>query len=227
MSKKPTYEIRYGQRKTVEIKIDKNQHIIVYAPKGMAQSKIQAFVDQHSRWINKHLTTMNHYPRKPQIKQGEVFLMEGKSLKLLIKEGPKALFEFNDQSLIVTLKANRNYSEEEVKQLIIKGYRLYGEGVLTKEFFKLAEKFPVHPTKLTLKEQKKRWGSCTSKGHILLNWRLIMAPPFVREAVMIHELCHLVHMDHSKAFWDLVRQYTPYKEESQNWLKIHSNQMYF
>ena len=82
-----------------------------------------------------------------------------------------------------------------------------------------AARMKVSPKKVTIRDQRTRWGSCSNKGTLSFNWRLIMAPPIVMEYVVIHELAHLRQPNHSTAFWDLVAAYAPAYKKSRLWLK--------
>ena len=73
--------------------------------------------------------------------------------------------------------------------------------------------------RLTLKDTRSRWGSCSAEGNLMFSWRLIMAPPSVLEYVAAHEVAHLRHMDHSSAFWSMVRKVCPEYQASRNWLR--------
>lgn len=79
--------------------------------------------------------------------------------------------------------------------------------------------------KITIREQKTRWGSCSSKGTLSFHWKLILAPPLVLDYVVVHELCHLTHMNHSKAFWDLVASVMPDYKIRRKWLKTHGDEL--
>ncbi|TET07215.1 MAG: M48 family peptidase [Candidatus Atribacteria bacterium] len=76
-----------------------------------------------------------------------------------------------------------------------------------------------------IKEQKKRWGSCTAKGNIYFNWRTIMAPSNVIDYIVVHELCHLAYSNHSKKFWDKVESILPDYKERRKWLKKYGIRM--
>ena len=78
------------------------------------------------------------------------------------------------------------------------------------------------PRRITLRNQRSRWGSCSRKGTISLNWRLIQAPDFVSDYIILHELAHLRHMNHSAKFWDEVRRLCPEFDKAERWLKQHS-----
>lgn len=88
----------------------------------------------------------------------------------------------------------------------------------------LSSRMGLNPSKISFRKQKTRWGSCTSAGHISLNWRLVFAPEDVIDYVLIHELAHLRHQNHSKKFWDLVHQFDENMVGHRQWLKIHQEE---
>ena len=79
--------------------------------------------------------------------------------------------------------------------------------------------------KIYIRDQKTRWGSCSSKGNLNFNWRLIMAPLFIMDYIVVHELAHLVHPNHSRDFWKLVKKIVPDYKEKKEWLKIYGNSL--
>ncbi len=88
------------------------------------------------------------------------------------------------------------------------------------------EKLSVRRKRITIRDTKSRWGSCSSDGGISLSWRLIMAPPHVSRYVVAHEVSHLKHMDHSPAFWDTVERLIDDRAAAQEWLSQFGNQLY-
>lgn len=80
-------------------------------------------------------------------------------------------------------------------------------------------------TSITIRDQKSRWGSCSGRGTLSFNYRLMMAPPKVLDYVVVHELCHLTHMNHSKDFWNMVESILPDYKESKKWLKEHGKEL--
>lgn len=76
----------------------------------------------------------------------------------------------------------------------------------------------VSPSRVIVRDQKRRWGSCSSKRTISLNWRLIMAPEEILDYIIIHELAHLRHMNHSRRFWTLVERHCPDYPECEQWI---------
>lgn len=80
-------------------------------------------------------------------------------------------------------------------------------------------------TSITVRDQKTRWGSCSSRGTLSFNYRLIFAPPAVLDYVVVHELCHLTHMNHSKAFWNMVATVMPDYRVYKKWLRDHGHEL--
>ncbi|MCD7836919.1 MAG: M48 family metallopeptidase [Lachnospiraceae bacterium] len=82
-----------------------------------------------------------------------------------------------------------------------------------------------HYTSITIRNQKTRWGSCSSRGTLSFNYRLIFAPPEILDYVVVHELCHLTHMDHSKSFWSMVASIMPEYRQYRQWLNEHGTEL--
>lgn len=80
-------------------------------------------------------------------------------------------------------------------------------------------------TSITVRDQRSRWGSCSSRGTLSFNYRLLFAPPKVLDYVVVHELCHLTHMNHSKDFWNLVEQIMPDYRIYKQWLRDHGHEL--
>ncbi|HUP38858.1 MAG TPA: SprT family zinc-dependent metalloprotease [Vicinamibacterales bacterium] len=92
---------------------------------------------------------------------------------------------------------------------------------LPARLLRLAKDHGLHVSRVSVRNQRSRWGSCSRSGHICLNWRLVLMPDSVREYVLIHELMHLRRLDHSQHFWKLVAHACPDYEESRQWLREH------
>jgi hypothetical protein len=89
----------------------------------------------------------------------------------------------------------------------------------------LAPALDVRPSRLTVRGQRSRWGSASRSGALSYSWRLVLAPPFVLDAVVVHELAHLRVPGHSPAFWALVRTHAPRTDESRRWLRDHHREL--
>jgi predicted metal-dependent hydrolase len=93
---------------------------------------------------------------------------------------------------------------------------------LPPRLLEIAARHGLAVTRITIRNQRWRWGSCSRSGHICLNWRLVTMPDEVRDYVLIHELMHLKRMDHSPKFWKLVADACPAYKEARAWLRSHS-----
>jgi hypothetical protein len=91
--------------------------------------------------------------------------------------------------------------------------------VLPARLAELAARFKLTVARVSVRNQRWRWGSCSRDGHICLNWRLVQMPEWIRDYVMIHELMHLKHLDHSARFWGLVAAACPEYEQARRWLR--------
>lgn len=101
----------------------------------------------------------------------------------------------------------------------VKALRRHAARELPPHLRRLAQQYGLQVSRVSVRNQRSRWGSCSPSGHICLNWRLILMPDAVREYVLIHELMHLRRLDHSRHFWKLVAHACPDYEDSRQWLR--------
>ena len=126
--------------------------------------------------------------------------------------------EFNPENGVVTVVADDfDAAKTEISQHLKREARVLFQERL--DFF--GEKMGLKAEALRIGDQRTRWGSCSSKGTISLNWRLVMAPPEVLDYIVIHELAHLEEMNHSAKFWAIVKTFCPDYKAQEEWLKAH------
>jgi len=212
--------IRRPRRKTASIVIRPDNRIEVLAPSRMPTKQIEQFVQDQSTWIRRKL----HFNREIRaayqprsFTAGEMFQLLGRAYPLTICAGTPLAQLSNDQ-LVVSLP---QYHKSSIDQLITAWYRQQAENHFSERCHILATKTGKYPTHVGVKTYKSRWGSCHHDGRIYFNWRLMMAPEWVVDYVVIHELCHLIHANHSSAFWALVQSLFPACPEAKKWLKIN------
>ncbi len=119
----------------------------------------------------------------------------------------------------MVLEISDNPDKEKIKSVLKKWYISKARELLAERIRIYSPLIGLSPKKLAVKEQKTRWGSCSSKGNINLNWKLVMSPLPVADYVVIHELCHLKEMNHSKKFWGIVEAIMPDYKVYRKWLK--------
>ena len=122
---------------------------------------------------------------------------------------------------------NRYYTPEELKrmQVMDNRYRKAAKEYFTKRVEHYIELTGGTYTRITIRDQKTRWGSRSSSGTLSFNYRLMYAPLKILDYVVVHELCHITHMNHSKDFWNMVGSILPDYKESRNWLKEHGREL--
>lgn len=113
---------------------------------------------------------------------------------------------------------------EQVHEAVKKWFREYARQILSKKAEEYAEIMGVSYHRIAIKEQKTRWGSCSSKGNLNFNWKLILMPDFMQNYVVVHELAHLKQMNHSKAFWVEVEKILPYYKQYIKWQREHEGE---
>ena len=119
------------------------------------------------------------------------------------------------------------YSPEDIRriQVMDNRYRNAAKEYFTKRVEHYIQITGGTYTRITIRDQKTRWGSRSSSGTLSFNYRLMYAPLKVLDYVVVHELCHITHMNHSKEFWNMVASILPDYKESRNWLKEHGREL--
>ena len=206
--------IKSKKRKTVSISILRSGMVKVNAPAQIAAKEIERLVNDKSRWISEKIdffaNTCASLPKR-EYKSGETFKYMGRDLLLkVICSGEKKVF-VEDGQLVATAQSQQ-YSPTAIKNRIVEFYRAEALNYLSKRCEYYAQQMGLRYKDVSVRLNKNTWGCCYSDGRIRFNLKLLMTPPEIIDYVVIHELCHLVHQNHSSRFWDLVsRHYPEYK----------------
>lgn len=160
---------------------------------------------------------------------GGEFWYRGKilKLKLILSEAHKLEVSNSHNELLVRIpKAMGEIADQTlIKQAVANWYQKESEALLKIKLDLFSSKIGVNYHAVRFKHQRTRWGSCSSKGNINLNWLIIMAPDEVMDYIIIHELSHLCHMNHSQPFWDLVKRFNPNYKYARLWLKMNGDKL--
>ncbi|QGU00341.1 hypothetical protein SYNTR_1747 [Candidatus Syntrophocurvum alkaliphilum] len=222
------FDVIYRKRKTMAITVEAPDKVTAIVPVGMKEETIKKKVMTKADWIVKKLyefKNVKHIPLKKEFVNGESFMYMGRNYSLQI--------ELDDSLQVPEVKLFRGKfiistptkDEEALKNAMEKWYREKAKEKINERVEYYQYKIGKKPAKVTVKEQKKRWGSCSSKGNINLNWKLIMAPSPVIDYIVVHEMAHLVHLNHSKEFWNLVESILPDYKERRKWLRNNGVRM--
>lgn len=213
--------IKSKRRKTVAIKIV-DQIVSILIPEKLPLPIAEAFIMKKASWIKEKLQQQSQRSaNEKQFIEGEQlqFLGQNYTLKLTKASGPISISLTIDDIICQGRPQNLNFKS--IRSALIKWYRSQATEYLTKRTQLLAKQARLDTGDITVKSYKARWGSCNVKGDLQYNWKLIFAPPAIIDYVIIHELCHTQHHNHSKAFWQLVEQLYPDFKTAKQWLKAN------
>lgn len=206
------YTVYFKDKKNISIKLDYNGEIIVYAPIGISYKYIENVILKKQKWIITNIEKI----KNSYLNSTDNIIFLGNTYIPQIEKSENEKIEINGE--YICIKTN-NLNKEYLNTMLMKWYIIQANKILVNRITDLSRIYNLNASRVFIKNQKSRWGSCNSKREIRLNWRLILMPYSVMDYIIIHELCHLVHMNHSKAFWNLVENYMPNYKDSEKWLK--------
>jgi len=208
-------EIKYTSRKnSVGIKVINNL-VTILAPKRTSERYIIKLLRKKDGWIRKHLAEKKQ--SKLEINQLYIF---GKKLEIRKEKANQNSFIYENNELVLRYKENLDHNKILflLNTLLINQAKSY----IPDRVIKLSKETNLLPNKIILKNTKSQWGSCSRTKNISLSHNLITAPIETIDYVIIHELCHLSEMNHSRNFWNLVAQHCPAYKTHVKWLKTHN-----
>lgn len=208
------YEVVYSKRRTLSVQVYPNGRVLVRAPKKTKAETIEAFVKGKAAWVLKHQTRFREnpisVPTQRQYIEGECYRYLGGEYHLKIVEGGKEAVRLADDFLVVVLSDTSDKTRSAA--LINRWYRKEAKRIFAE---RLAVCFPnvagwgIEYPKMTIRDMKSRWGSCSAKQKINLNLRLMQVAESLIDYVILHELCHFKEMNHSPAFYALMNDVLP------------------
>lgn len=198
------FRLEYSERKSLGITVTPEMEVLVKAPMDTTLEKVKEKIRKKAPWIIKQQSFfLSFQPKTPKRKyiSGETHLYLGRQYRLQILIG-------KDESVKLKGKFIEVFAKEKshVKGLLNSWYLQHSRAKfqeIAAPIINKFKKYKVEPNSIVLRNMPTRWGSCTPKGKIILNPELIKAPKGCIEYVIIHELCHLIHHDHTQKFIDL------------------------
>lgn len=202
------YAIRASvRRRTLSLELRPDGSLTVAAPRGMALATIRAFVKSRRAWVEaKRALLPHHAPSRtiPEDGASLPYLGTELALKLSVAASRRATSRYESNNLIIEAPHHAA-----VRPVIEAWYRRAAATHAAARLAHFAPQVGRTHTRLTIRAQRTRWGSCSARGAISLNWRLIQAPPEIFDYVVVHELCHLLVPNHSARFWSEVARILP------------------
>ena len=223
MTEPPVQITRRRGQKSIRIRV-KNGRILVSAPYTCRKSEIERFVVSQNTWINKQVTKhqeLQHFVNNA-LESGK-WLVDGKWVVYDVIPDNRSSINYNGQKVEFFYDGDASNPPKEELAVI---FKKWSKKILTERFWNTAKRVGLKPIKVSIRSQQSKWGSCSAKKTISLNWRLIKCPPEIQEYIFIHELCHLEQMNHSVKFWNLVDSHYPERKKAEQWLRNNSRAMF-
>lgn len=228
--------VRSARRKNIAIKQHKGV-LVLSIPKVISAKRLNQILEQNHQWLADRVALLvENMPPKFKGLHGEVFMFFGQNHKLKWLEDElvnqpagltdsTAFIDLCGTSLEAGVYLNGALIDSQKQQYACQAlevfFKLQAEEYLQPKLDYYARQMGLSYHSVTVKGYKSRWGSCYSDGRIQFNWRLIQAPKWVVDYVIVHELAHLVHANHSPAFWELVQTHYPQTAQAKQFIKQH------
>lgn len=209
---------RSVKRRKLTITVERDRSVVVHAPAGMSEDKIRDVVESKRQWIyvkKGHPQKYHALPHPPgkEMVSGESTLYLGRQYRIEVVKSGVSEVRFAQRFFIPAIQgekrveALREWFIGKAKEKIVPRVRIH------------ARALGVDISAIKIVDNRFRWGSCTLNDNVNLNWRLIKAPMFVIDYVIVHELAHLIEANHTPRFWNVVRAQAPTMEKAKAWLK--------
>ncbi len=227
-SELPAYQLKFSaKRRSIQLKIQSGQ-LWVCAPAGCDLKFIQQLIQQKKHWIEKHLEQQQQQQQTEAgwLEQRQIPFFEDK-LQLKIVQDSVNQFSLDGDCLWLQL-SHRNKTQSQPKwiaKLVTDFYLQQAQLWFSQQVMFEQQRMSLQSRDVRVCNFKAKWGSCDSSGVLSFNWRLLMAPAWVARYVVVHELAHLVHMNHSKNFWALVGKFNSDAAKARLWLKQNQHWM--
>ena len=193
----------------------------VSVPMTLSDSRIRDLVTKRTPWIKNKLQEQSDRPITPpkEYVSGETVTYLGKNYRLKVLIGEQPSIKLRRGYVEATVTKTDIDTKNTIRSLLEHWYRSLAENLLGEKTVRLASVIGVNPASVTVKNYKSRWGSCSTKGDISYNWRIILAPHSIVDYVVVHELCHMLEHNHSSKYWKHVERHVPNWRECREWLK--------
>jgi predicted metal-dependent hydrolase len=224
------YNIIRSNRKTIAISVHATKEVIVRAPRHISDEQIESLVKAKADWIIAKISEMpitNELTKEKRYKDGDKILYRGKEYTLRVLKQTfirKSKVILEAEEIIVIRKVKEN---KETKALLMEWYKSRAKELVMERISYYHPIINKPIGEVRIKSQKRRWGSCSSRGNLNFNWRIILMPDEMFDYIIVHEMCHLLFLNHSKSYWNSVAAVLPDYKEREKWIKTNTLRLEF
>lgn len=211
---------RSARRRRLSITVERDRSVVVYAPESMSDEKIQKVVESKRHWIYEKIGHPQKYQELPhppgkELVSGESAFYLGRQYRIEVVKTGLAGIQFSHRFFVPASQRRRR------TEALREWYISKAKEKLVSRVMLHSRELGVDVADIKIVDSRYRWGSCTTNDNVNLNWRLIKAPMFVIDYVIIHELSHLIEANHTPRFWNIVRARISSMDAAKAWLKEH------
>ena len=219
------YELLPGsQRKTTDIVIERNGVVSARPPAGYTPEQVDAVVDSKRMWIYRNLAEWKDLNASAVAREwvnGETFLYLGRAYRLSLVSGQECALLLKEGRFCLSRTVVEQGGTAAARQAFEAYFADKGMQRISERGAWFAPKVGVDIAGIKVKEMGYRWASCGKNGRLNFHWKCMMAPPKIIDYIVVHELCHLHHRNHTDAFWNEVDKVMPDYRERKAWLRKH------
>lgn len=219
-----TYEVVRSRRSTADIIIERDGSLVVRAPEWADDAEVASIVESKHYWIYQGLAEwrdLNATRVLREYKNGEGFLYLGRAYRLLLVSDQDAALQMRNGRFTLRRDLVEQGEIAAAKTAFRDFYIAKGVERLRRRVGYFRPKVGVEPVGVEVKELGLRWASCSTSGKLSFHWKCMMAPQTVIDYIVVHELCHFHHRDHTDAFWNEVDKVLPDYRERKEWLRAN------
>ena len=210
------------KRKSISIQVHE-KIIIVRSTFWASKRDLKTFILNNQKWINKKILEQKSKIKKQyHFEHNETFSLMGRGFNLQLDKSLNNSPYILDNLIIASNNEATTKKFGTVKEQLEFLFKDIAYNHLYERTQYYSKLIFVNPKQISIKNYKSRWGSCSSKGEIYYNWKIIMAPNRIIDYLVVHELCHMIHFNHSKQFWSKVQEYISDYKDRRLWLKNNS-----
>jgi predicted metal-dependent hydrolase len=219
-----SYQIVRSRRATADIVIERDGSILVRAPESIPDERIEDMVEAKRYWIYKNLAEwrdLNATRVLREYRNGEGFLYLGRSYRLLLVANQAEPLLLKNGRFCLQRDLVDKGAIEAAKSAFRDYYIARGSERIAQRLKYYAPKVGVTPHGIDVRELGNRWASCSPNGNLAFHWKCMMAPQSIIDYIVVHELCHFHHLDHTDVFWNEVDKVIPNYGERKEWLRVN------
>ena len=221
------YTVRRNPRaRRIWVKVEDSDGLVLVLPPRVHASSATDIIRRHRDWIVARLAERDELRAQAPAPIGEssTVFYRGRPISLRVRNcacaKPSVAWYRNE--VVVTVP---RHEAPQISEVLLQSYRERAKEVFRRRIEVFSQLVRAFPKRVSIRDQKTRWGACTSRGTLTFNWRLILAPPAVLDYVVIHELCHLRFPNHGPRFWQAVAQICPQYENYKSWLRLNGHRL--